>query len=72
MALERSKHRDAIAHGVGVRVSALLPVAAVAGEEVPAGPIGHLVPRATIRTSGAPPPFVRAPGAAGAAAPSTS
>lgn len=64
MALERGEQRDAIAHAICVGVAALLAVGAVSGEEELAGPVGHLVPHATVCTSGAPPPFVVATAAA--------
>lgn len=64
MALERSEQRDAIAHAICVRVTALLAVGAVSGEEELAGPVGHLVPHAAVCTSGTPPPFVEAAAAA--------
>lgn len=69
VALERGEQRDAIAHAVCVGEAALLAVGAVARDEVPAGPVGRLVPRAAVCTSGAPPPFIQP---AAAAAPSSS
>ena len=71
MALERGEHRDAIAHAVCVKIAALLAVGAGPGEEVLAGPVGHLVPHAAVCASGTPPPPIVATGTS-TSAPSSS
>jgi hypothetical protein len=64
VALERGEHRNTIAYVVAVGVAAPLPVAAIASEEVLAGPVRWLVARAAAATPGAIAPSIMTAAAA--------